>query len=113
MIEEKGYDKFDDDDYKYLIKMPMDSVTEENIDKLFKEYNSKEDELESLEATTISQIWLQELENLYEMYLEYKEQRERLQSGEQKQKKKVVTKTNVLIKNKKNNKSAFNLIVEE
>ena len=35
MLEAKGYDKLDnDEEYKYLVKMPMDSVTEENVDKL-------------------------------------------------------------------------------
>jgi DNA topoisomerase-2 len=34
MLEDKSYDKLDDDnDYKYLLKMPMDSVSEENSEK--------------------------------------------------------------------------------
>ena len=35
MLKEKGYDKIDDDEnYKYLVKMPMDSVTEEEVKKI-------------------------------------------------------------------------------
>ena len=37
MLDDKKYDIIDDDkDYKYLVKMPMDSVSEENIEKLLK-----------------------------------------------------------------------------
>ena len=46
LLEEKGYDKIDgDDDYRYLVKMPMDSVTEENVDRLLKERGGKQAEL--------------------------------------------------------------------
>ena len=35
MLHQKGYDKLDsDEDYKYLLKMSMDSVSEENVLKL-------------------------------------------------------------------------------
>ena len=62
MIEEKKYDMMDDDDhYKYLLKMPMDSVSEENADKFKTDKVNKELELEKLKSTTIQQIWLKEL----------------------------------------------------
>ena len=44
LSEKQYYDKIDsssDIEYKYLTRMPMDSVTEENIAKLQKEYNKK------------------------------------------------------------------------
>ena len=35
MLQIKGYDFIDEvNEYKYLTKMPMDSVTEENVEKL-------------------------------------------------------------------------------
>jgi DNA topoisomerase-2 len=65
MLEEKHYDKIDEDnDYKYLLKMPMDSVSEENADKIIQDKNNKEKELEVLQTTTIQEIWLRELDEL-------------------------------------------------
>ena len=38
MLMEKGYDTIDDDnEYKYLLKMPMDSISEENVNKIIQE----------------------------------------------------------------------------
>ena len=95
MLQEKGYDKVEgDEDYKYLVKMPMDSVTEENVEKLLKEKGNKEAELENIKKTTINKMWISELDNLREQYIEYKEDRARLMNGEEK-KKKVVSKGTV------------------
>jgi len=63
MLEGFRYDKIDGD-YKYLIKMPMDSVTEEHVAKIVQEKADTERELEALLATTVEQIWLRELEQL-------------------------------------------------
>ena len=79
MLAKKGFDKMDDDgDYKYLVKMPMDSVTEENVEKIMKDKAIKESELDKLKKTTINQMWLSELEKLKEQYIEYQEGRRRL-----------------------------------
>jgi len=99
MLKEKNYDMVDNE-FKYLTKMPMDSVTEENVDKLNKEHENKSGELESVKNTTTHQMWLTELEAFKEEYLEYKETRERLmngldgseKSGASKTKKKIVSK---------------------
>ena len=103
MLSEKGYDIMDGDgEYKYLTKMPMDSVTEENVEKLYKERGNKVLELEIIKTTTTQQMWNNELDILKEQYLEYKEERERLMSGEETKtssKKKVVKK--VTTKSKK------------
>jgi len=95
MLQNKGYEKIDGDgDYKYLIKMPMDSVTEENVDKLLKDKGNKESELESIKKTTIHQMWKSELDILKDQYIEYQEDRERAMNGEniKTNKKKVVSK---------------------
>ena len=60
-----GYDKMNDDaDYKYLTKMTMDSVTEENVTRLFNEHKQRSDELDILQKRTIQEMWLSELEDL-------------------------------------------------
>ncbi len=95
MLQSKDYDIIDDDsDYKYLTKMPMDSVTEENVEKLLTEKGNKETELNVIKGTSINQMWNSELDNLLEQYLEYKEIRQRLMDGEdtKKGKKKVISK---------------------
>ena len=76
ILSEKEYDVIDNDaDYKYLIKMPMDSVTEENVEKLTNDHQSKLLQLEEITSTTIENMWLRELdtlENEYEKFLEQK-----------------------------------------
>jgi len=75
MLKDKAYDAVDGE-YKYLTRMPMDSVTEENVDKLNKEHENKKCELESVKNTTKYQMWLSELDILKAEYLEYKENRQ-------------------------------------
>ena len=99
MLKEKGYDVIGDDaEYKYLTKMPMDSVTDENVEKIFKEKGDKESELEMIKSTTINQMWTFELDRLREEYIIYKEERQRLMMGEEPKKKKVVSKGSVIKK---------------
>lgn len=75
--------KFDpvDGDFKYLIKMPMDSVTEENVAKILAEKEDAEKELATLLAMSLETMWLGELENLDQQYDVYKRLRETIQSG--------------------------------
>ena len=76
MLTEKQYAIIDEDeDYKYLVKMPMDSVSEENVEKLLKEKGEKEFELTVLKATSIENMWLGELEELSTLYKDYQKQR--------------------------------------
>ena len=94
MLFEKEYDTIDnDEEFKYLVKMPMDSVSEENVENLLKEHQEKLDELDRIKATTIEQMWLSELEILENEYQEYQKEREQAQIGEIKiSKKKTITK---------------------
>jgi DNA topoisomerase-2 len=104
MLKDKNYDIIDNDnEYKYLTKMPMDSVTEENVEKLLNDKGNKEHELETIKGTTINYMWCSELDNLLEQYLEYKECRQKLMDGEdgKSSKKKVVSKGAVLKKTTK------------
>jgi DNA gyrase/topoisomerase IV subunit B len=70
-----------DGDFKYLIKMPMDSVTEENVANIMKEKVDTERELACLRATTLETMWLNELNALESEYDNYKKKREVIQSG--------------------------------
>lgn len=76
ILVSKKYDIQEGDaEYKYLVKMPMDSVTEENVLGLNKEHAKKSDELALTKARTIKDMWFYELEQLEEVY---KEERERM-----------------------------------
>ena len=112
LLEKKGYEKMEEDnEYKYLIKMPMDSVTEENVDKLLKDKKNKEHELELIKNKTVNNIWIEELNNLKELYIEYKEDRNRLMNGEEKiNKKKVLSKGTI---HKKTTKKDNAFILED
>jgi DNA topoisomerase-2 len=57
--------------YDYLIKMPMVSVSKEQVDKLMKERADTEAELTALKATTVETIWLRELETFETQYKTY------------------------------------------
>ena len=72
-----------------IISSPMDSVTEENVEKLLKDKGNKEVELDTVKKTTINKMWINELDELRVQYVEYKEERARLMSGEEKKKKTV------------------------
>ena len=110
MLKDKQYNIIDDDkEYKYLTKMTMDSVTEENVEKLFKEKGEKEKELETIKTTSINQMWSSELDNLKSLYIEYKESRQRLMDGGEKNEK-VKLKKKII---STNSKPKVNLIIEE
>jgi len=77
MLCDKKYELINDD-YKYLIKMPMDCVTEENVKKIENEYKTKNDELTLLINTSQEEMWLSELNVLEEEYILFKEEKERM-----------------------------------
>ena len=82
MLETKGYEKIVndnnvvDEDYKYLVRMPMDSVSEENVEKLLNEYDRKQKELAEIKATSCQQMWLRELDALEQEYVNYRTDRD-------------------------------------
>jgi len=76
MLQTKGYDAVEGDaQYKYLLKLPMDSVSEENVQKLLKEKAQKESEHATLQGTSIEQLWLADLAELRTEYLKQEEKR--------------------------------------
>jgi hypothetical protein len=76
MLSDKKYEVIND--YKYLIKMPMDCVTEENVKKIENEYRLKNDELNVLINTSSEETWLFELSMLEDEYVLFKEEKERM-----------------------------------
>ena len=80
-----------DNDFKYLIKMPMDSVTEENVNSIMKDKKDTETEITLLEATPLEQLWMRELDAFEVQYDLYKKYREQIQSGSSGETKKKIT----------------------
>jgi len=66
LLLKKAYDK-EDNTFHYLTKMSMDSVCEENVDHLKKQYESKQQELQETSAITKEQMWILELKELNKM----------------------------------------------
>jgi DNA topoisomerase-2 len=110
MLLSKSYATIDDDtDFKYLVKMPMDSVSEENVEKLNKDHKDKSDELQRIKETSEQQMWLYELENLEQEYLKYRSERNNSgKAGEKKKATKIVNKSTGIKKMVK--KAALNLV---
>ncbi len=72
ILQEKNYQVFDEDEeYKYLLKMSMDSVSEENVQRLLEEYETKSKELEIIKSKSIEKMWLEELTHLEKEYKKY------------------------------------------
>jgi DNA topoisomerase-2 len=76
MLQSKGYDSVEGDvQYKYLLKLPMDSVSEENVQKLLKEKEQREAQHAALQGTSIEQLWLADLAELRAEYVKQEEKR--------------------------------------
>jgi len=110
MLWKKNYDVIDEDlEFKYLVRMPMDAVSEENVEKLLKEHMIKQADLDRIKATTIEEMWLSELATVEEEYKLYQEERAIAQQGDVKKKK--VSSVNKSIK--KTVKKSVKVVLEE
>ena len=102
ILEEEKYDRIDGD-YKYLIKMPMDSVTEESIESIMSERQELEDELKLLSDLTPQRMWYSELETLKIHIIRYKVTRQnKLLSNNKEEEKKKKKRVNRKITDKRN-----------
>jgi DNA topoisomerase-2 len=102
MLKSHDFDCIDDDDeYKYLRSMPIDSVIEENITKLLNERNDKKKEYDTLFSTSTTDIWTNELNQLTDKYQKYRFNRNVRQTGSTVKKLKKVKKINKKISLKK------------
>jgi DNA topoisomerase-2 len=64
-----GYEHIEGDtEFKYLLKMPMDSVTDENVRHLLSERDSKRAQHQGLTDTTIQALWTKDLDELETEY---------------------------------------------
>ena len=63
LLKDKKYD-MQDGSYKYLRGMTMDMVSEENVKSIMSQSRNKENELKKLKATTIVNMWLEDLMQL-------------------------------------------------
>ena len=73
IMEKFEFELGENGDYNYLVKMPMDSVSKENVEKLMKEHENKKAELESIQSSSIEVMWLKELGELKIAYNEFLE----------------------------------------
>ena len=64
-----GYEHIDGDtEFKYLLKMPMDSVTDENVRHLLGERDTKRAQHQELHDTSIQSLWTRDLDELEAEY---------------------------------------------
>ena len=80
LMEENEFVEIDDS-YDYLIKIPMNSVSKENVERILKEEADKTAELELLIKTTLEKMWIDDLNELEEEYVKYKKCRVENQLG--------------------------------
>ena len=72
-LTERGYPLIDGK-YEYLLKMPIDSFTDDMIEKLNGLINTYSTELKNTIETTTRMMWLKELSEFETAYLEYQAQ---------------------------------------
>ena len=114
MLLGKSYDIIDEDgEFKYLVKMSMDSVSEENVDKLNRDHKDKLDELQRVKETTERQMWLVELENLEKEYSRYRAERLCLGDDKKKSGSKIIAKAGSVKKIVKKSKGGNLDLIEE
>ena len=75
-------DKDDDDEeegdktknYNYLLKMPVNSLTKNNLEKLKKNAEDINKQIKDLTKTPIYKIWMKELQEVRDGYKKYKDE---------------------------------------
>jgi DNA topoisomerase-2 len=73
IMEDFKFDLGETNDYNYLVKMPMDSVCKENVEKLLNEHELKKNELATISACSLEHMWLKELDALKIAYSQFLE----------------------------------------
>lgn len=69
MLEAKNYPRLGANaNYDYLVKLPLQSLTEEKVEELTKERDDLQRELEVLQNTSEEQMWLNEIEEFAVAY---------------------------------------------
>jgi DNA topoisomerase-2 len=73
IMEDFKFDLGETHDYNYLVKMPMDSVCKENVEKLLNEHELKKNELTTISTCTLEHMWLKDLDTLKSAYSQFLE----------------------------------------
>ena len=96
-LEQRQYLKVDDE-YKYLVSMPIYSLSSEKKEELENEAAKKNEEFNELQGTSVETIWKSELEEFKLKYREFLSKKEKEQDvpkvGASKTKKKITRKKN-------------------
>ena len=87
IMEQFKFDLGETHDYNYLVKMPMDSVCKENVEKLLNEHELKKNELATISAYTLEHMWLKELDTLKTAYSQFLETYNKTEDKSKKSKK--------------------------
>jgi len=87
IMEDFKFDLGETHDYNYLVKMPMDSVCKENVEKLLNEHELKKNELATISASTLEHMWLKELDTLKTAYSQFLESNVKSEDKSKKSKK--------------------------
>jgi len=97
LLKDKEYNLLEEEEngFKYLIKMPMDSVSKENVEKLFNEKEKLEKELEIIKNTTEKKMWLNELNILKDKIVLYQEDRNKIETKTTEKKKTLKAKITI------------------
>jgi DNA topoisomerase-2 len=72
-LEERDYERYENS-YNYLLQLPISQLTADKKESLEKEVATLENEIKVLEATSIIQIWEDELNILIKEWINYKKE---------------------------------------
>lgn len=72
--EKEEKEKSTKNDFEYLLRMQINSITEERVLKLKIEIENKEQERDILKNTSVKDIWIKELDELLKSYLVFKKE---------------------------------------
>lgn len=77
LLFDRGYPSMSETeyDYDYLTRMPMHSVTAEHVERMNRDFEKKQSELATVQATTANQMWVQELQALRVEYNNFVKER--------------------------------------
>jgi DNA topoisomerase-2 len=70
------------DDYDYLIELPIQSLTTEKVEKLIKDYNEAKEQYDILFAKNETELWLEDLNKFIVAYNEFLVERENKKNEE-------------------------------
>jgi DNA topoisomerase-2 len=92
------------DDYDYLLNMPLRNMSKEKIDKIVAEYNEAKEQYDNLYGKTEKQLWLEDLDNFviaYNEFLKDKENEKNENNDDEAEKKEVKKIAKKIISKKK------------